>query len=58
MRKVIRRRVRRQGKGVNLVADVNMTVATSEAGEAATSRQEVKIVQRASRAGTGKEGRR
>jgi hypothetical protein len=53
MRKVVRRRIRRQSDGINLVADVNLTVVTgSSAGEETSGRQEVRIVQKGwSRAG-------
>jgi len=50
VRKVIRKRVRRQGDGVNLVADVNAVVATNvgrkDGSSGVTSRQSVSIVQR------------
>ena len=49
-RKIVQKRVRRSGKGVNVVADVNAVVAAST-GEpnsvtAATKRQSISIVQR------------
>jgi len=50
MRKVVSKRVRRSGNGVNIVADVNAvvaaTVATSDEVTAQTGRQSVSIVQR------------
>jgi hypothetical protein len=50
MGKIVQKRIRRSGKGVNVVADVNAVVATST-GEpggtaAATKRQSISIVQR------------
>ena len=50
MRKIVQKRIRRSGKGVNVVADVNAVVAasTGESGgaTAATKRQSISIVQR------------
>jgi len=50
MRKVVNKRIRRSGDGVNVVADVNAvvaaTVGTSGGVTAKTSRQSVSIVQR------------
>ncbi|HTJ76420.1 MAG TPA: hypothetical protein VL337_13775 [Acidimicrobiales bacterium] len=52
MGKIVQKRVRRSGKGVNVVADVNAVVATSTGGGAtsATKRQSISIVQRNGRA--------
>lgn len=59
MRRVVRRRIRRQSGGVNLVADVNVTAASgSTAGEAVSSRQVVRIVQRSKRRAAPTEDRR
>jgi len=50
MRKVVNKRIRRSGNGVNIVADVNAvvaaTVGTSDGVTARTSRRSVSIVQR------------
>jgi hypothetical protein len=52
MRKIVQKRVRRSGKGINVVADVNAVVSATvgEAGAggatSATKRQSVSIVQR------------
>ena len=50
MRKVVQKRVRRSGDGVNVVADVNAVVAASVGEQDATTgvsrRQSVRIVQR------------
>jgi hypothetical protein len=50
MRKIVQKRLRRTGKGVNVVADVNAVVAatTGESGGSAraTKRQSISIVQR------------
>jgi hypothetical protein len=49
-RKIVQQRVRRSGKGVNVVADVNAVVAASvsESGgtTGATKRQSISVVQR------------
>jgi hypothetical protein len=50
MRKVVRKRVRHSGDGLNVVADVNAvmaaTVGKGDGTTAATTRQSVSIVQR------------
>jgi high-affinity K+ transport system ATPase subunit B len=47
MRKIVQKRIRRSGKGVNVVADVNAVVATSTGGAtSAGKRQSISIVQR------------
>lgn len=50
MRKIVQKRVRRSGDGVNIVADVNAVVAASvgkkDSTTGATTRQSVSIVQR------------
>jgi hypothetical protein len=51
MGKIVQKRVRRSGKGVNVVADVNAVVATSTGGAtSATKRQSISVVQRNGRA--------
>ena len=53
MRKVVQKRIRHSGDGINLVADVNAVVATTVAkagGETGASRrQSLRIVQRGGR---------
>ena len=59
MRKVVRRRIRTQRDGINVVADVNLTVVTgSGAGEETSGRQEVRIVQKGRRRAAEPEDRR
>jgi hypothetical protein len=50
MRKIVQKRIRRSGRGVNVVADVNAVVAATTGEKdgvtAATKRQSISIVQR------------
>ena len=53
MRRIINKRIRRQGKGLNLAADINAVISTGEKpGEASKteSKSHVRVVQ-SSRAG-------
>lgn len=45
MRRVVSRRIRRSGGGVNVVADVNVVVVTGSDGTA-SARQHARVVQR------------
>jgi len=60
MRKIVQKRIRHSGDGVNVVADVNAVVATtvSKAGGAtgASRRQSVRIVQKGGRTEVTEEG--
>ncbi len=59
MKRVVRRRIRTQRDGINVVADVNLTVVTgSGAGEETSGRQEVRIVQKGRRRAPEPEDRR
>jgi hypothetical protein len=55
MGKIVQRRIRRQGKGTNQVADINAAVATNRAKDgddadtATSTRQRLRIVQRGGR---------
>ena len=48
VRKVIRKRIRKQGKGTNLAADVNVVVSSNvnDPGSRASARSRQRIVQR------------
>lgn len=61
MRKIVQRRIRRQGKRTSLVADINAVVATNSAEDgdgadtATSNRQGLRIVQRRGRATVSEE---